>query len=76
MVEFEGRMTDDTIGLKQLRKLFDTAVRLTENGHESIVNGSQDSGPGAAPFLRKSSSTTVTSRITNTGSLSAASSKD
>ena len=36
-------LTDDTIGLKQARELFDTAVRLTENCHESFINGSQES---------------------------------
>lgn len=43
VVELEGRMTDDTIGLKQARELFDTAVRLTENCHESFIKGSQES---------------------------------
>lgn len=43
VVELEGRMGDDTIQLKQARDLFDTAVRLTENCHESFLNGSQDS---------------------------------
>jgi len=36
-------MTDDTIGLKQARELFDTALRLTENCHESFLNGSPES---------------------------------
>lgn len=40
VVELEARMSDDTVGLKQARELFDLAVRLTENCHESFINGS------------------------------------
>jgi len=43
VIELEGRMTDDTIGLKQARQPFDTTVRLTENCHESFINGSPQS---------------------------------
>lgn len=43
MVELEGCMTDDSIGLKQARELFDLAVRLTENCHESFITGSMES---------------------------------